>query len=106
MWISFLVWLSSALMPFILLYIIGFGLLVGRPVFDDFLAGAKKGMGTTAEIFPTLAGLFVAVGALRASGFLDFLGQVLEGPAAFFHFPHELIPSPFYGWCLILRLPA
>ncbi len=92
MWISFLVWLSSALMPFILLYIIGFGLLAGRPVFDDFLAGAKKGMGTTAEIFPTLAGLFVAVGALRASGFLDFLGQVLEGPAAFFHFPHELIP--------------
>lgn len=95
MWISFLIWLSSALMPFALLYIIGFGILARRPVFDDFMAGAGKGMKTTAEIFPTLAGLFVAVGALRASGFLDFLGQVLEGPAAFFHFPRELIPVSF-----------
>ncbi len=92
MWISFFIWLSSALVPFAIFYILGFGLLAKRPVFDDFLAGAKEGMKTTAEIFPTLAGLLVAVGALRASGFLDFLGQVLKGPASLLAFPSELVP--------------
>ncbi len=92
MWISFLIWLSSALMPFAVFYIVGFGLLAKRPVFDDFLLGAKEGMKTTAKLLPTLAGLLVSIGVLRASGFLDFLGQVLRGPAEFLHIPAELVP--------------
>lgn len=92
MWISALIWLSSALMPFAVFYIVGFGLLAKRPVFDDFLAGAKEGMETTAQIFPSLAGLLVAVGALRSSGFLDFLGGVLQAPAALLHLPPQLVP--------------
>ncbi len=92
MWISLLIWLSSALMPFAVFYIVGFGLLAKRPVFDDFLAGAKEGMRTTAQIFPCLAGLLIAVGALRSSGFLDFLGDVLQAPAALLHLPAPLVP--------------
>lgn len=92
MWISFLIWLSSALMPFAIFYIIGFGLMAKRPVFDDFLLGARKGMKTTAEIFPTLTGLLVSVGVLRASGFLDFLSACLKGPASILHIPSELVP--------------
>ncbi|MDO5417906.1 MAG: spore maturation protein [Lachnospiraceae bacterium] len=89
---SFFMWISSALMPFAIFYIIGFGLMAKRPVFDDFLIGAKEGMRTTAELFPTLAGLLTAVGVLRASGFLDFLGDILKGPASLFHIPAELVP--------------
>lgn len=92
MWISFLIWLSSALMPFAIFYIVGFGLMAKRPVFDDFLAGAREGMKTAAEIFPTLTGLLVSVSVLRASGFLDFLSQFLKGPAALLHIPAQLVP--------------
>lgn len=92
MWISFLIWLSSALMPFAIFYIVGFGLMAKRPVFDDFLLGAREGMKTTTEIFPTLAGLLVSVGVLRASGFLDFLSECLKGPASILHIPSELVP--------------
>lgn len=49
-------------------------------------------MEITAELFPTLAGLMVAVEVLRASGFLDFLADILRGPAALFRIPAELIP--------------
>ena len=49
----------------------GFGLLCVRPVLDDFIDGAKDGMKTVAGILPTLVGLMVSVGVLRASGFLD-----------------------------------
>jgi len=87
-----LVWLSRYMIPFVICYLIGFGLLSGRPVFDDFLDGAKAGMKTVAGILPTLIGLMTAVGVLRASGFLDALAGWLAVPAAWLHVPKELIP--------------
>lgn len=85
-------WLSAFMIPFVISYIIAFGLLAHRPVFEDFLAGAKDGMKTVAGILPTLIGLMTAVGVLRASGFLDAAERVLGVFAAFVHFPKELIP--------------
>ena len=41
---------------------------------------------------PTLTGLMAAVGVLRASGFLDFLSQVLAPLTERLHFPSELLP--------------
>lgn len=63
-----------------------------RPVFDDFLKGAKDGMKTVVQILPTLIGLMTAVGALRASGFMDYLGECLKGPASWLHIPEQLVP--------------
>jgi len=87
-----LIWLSRYMIPFVICYFIGFGLLSGRPVFDDFLDGVKAGMKTVAGILPTLIGLMTAVGVLRASGFLDALAGWLAAPAAWLHVPKELIP--------------
>mgnify|MGYP001113309909 CR=1 FL=1 len=85
-------WISRMLVPLIVSYIVGFGLLSRRPVFDDFLAGAKDGMQTVIGILPTLIGLMTAVGVLRASGFLDTLSGWLAVPAAWLHLPAPLIP--------------
>lgn len=87
-----MVWLSRLLIPITVSYIVGFGLLSKRPVFDDFLEGAKDGMKTVAGILPTLIGLMTAVGVLRASGLLDALGSWLSVPARWLHLPAELVP--------------
>lgn len=87
-----IVWLSRLLIPITVSYIVGFGLLSKRPVFDDFLEGAKDGMKTVAGILPTLIGLMTAVGVLRASGLLDALGSWLSVPARLLHLPAELVP--------------
>ena len=57
-------WISRILVPMIVSYIVGFGMLSRRPVFDDFLAGAKDGLQTVIRIVPTLTGLMTAVGVL------------------------------------------
>ena len=88
----FILFLSDAMVPLMIFYIVGFGLLSGRPVLDDFIDGAKDGMRTVAGILPTLVGLMVSVGVLRASGFLDFLGEVLKAPAALIHLPPQIVP--------------
>ena len=78
---KFLIFLSEAMVPLMIFYIVGFGLLSGRPVLDDFIDGAKDGMKTV-----------VSVGVLRASGFLDFLGELLQMPAALLHIPPQIVP--------------
>ena len=88
----FILFLTEAMVPLMIFYIVGFGLLSGRPVLDDFIDGAKDGMRTVAGILPTLVGLMVSVGVLRASGFLDFLGEVLKAPAALIHLPPQIVP--------------
>lgn len=89
---TFLMFLSEALVPLVIFYIVGFGILSKRPVFDDFINGAKDGMKTVAGILPTLIGLMTAVGVLRASGFLDFLAELLTKSASFLFLPAPVVP--------------
>ena len=90
--IQILLYLSDMLVPFLILYVVAHGLLARRPVYDDFVKGAKDGLKTVLQILPTLVGLMVAVGVLRASGFLDFLLQALRPLTELVHFPSELVP--------------
>lgn len=45
------------------------------PVYDTFIKGAKKGFLVVIKIMPTLVGLMVAVGILRASGFQEMIAN-------------------------------
>jgi spore maturation protein B len=89
---KFLLFLSECSIPLLVFVIVGNGLMRRQHVYEDFLDGAKKGIRTVAEIMPTLIGLMVAVGILRASGFLDFLSGLLGRVMTFVHFPAELVP--------------
>jgi spore maturation protein B len=90
--IQMILFLSDLLVPFLIFYVVAYGLLMKRPVYDDFVQGAKDGFRTVIQIMPTLIGLMVAVGVLRASGFLDFLSGVLCRVTERLHFPSELVP--------------
>lgn len=61
-------------------------------VYDTFIKGAKNGFFTVIKIMPTLVGLMVAVGVLRASGFLDFLAEIIGSFSRYIGFPGELVP--------------
>ena len=88
----FILFLSEAIVPLLLFYIVGTALVQKKNVYEDFLVGAKKGIKTVVEIMPTLIGLLVAVGVLRASGFLDLIGNLLKEALSETNFPGELIP--------------
>ncbi len=89
---KFLIFLSEISIPLILFYIVGFGILMKCHVYEEFVKGAKDGILTVVKILPTLIGLMVAVGVLRASGCLDMLGQVLGKLTRQIGFPSELVP--------------
>lgn len=83
---------SNLAMPMIILLIVAYGLKEKNKVFDTFLIGAKEGIKTTIQIFPTLIGLFVAIGALRASGILDCITHLASPILNLINFPNELMP--------------
>ena len=85
-------YISNFIVPFILLAIIVYGVLMGTNVYDNFIKGARSGFLMVIKILPTLIGLMVAVGILRASGFLDFLSQLIGNFTAYLGFPGELVP--------------
>ena len=87
-----ILWISQILIPLTVCYIIGFGLLSGRPVFDDFLYGAKEGMQTVVQVLPSLVGLMTAVGVLRASGFLDMISGFIGKFTGKIGLPSPVIP--------------
>ena len=73
---NLILYLSDLILPFVIFYIVASGWLAHRPVYDDFVTGAKKGFQTVLNVMPTLIGLMTGVAVLRASGFLDFLGNL------------------------------
>lgn len=87
-----LIFLSEAVIPLLVFCVVGYGLLQKQKVYDEFIEGAKDGFRTVLEIMPTLIGLMVAVGVLRASGFLDFISALLAGFTQWIGFPAELFP--------------
>lgn len=85
-------YISIIAMPVIILLIISYSYFEKNSVFDIFLDGAKEGIGMVLNIFPTLIGLFVAVGALRNSGILDFIINILSPIIEIIKIPKEIMP--------------
>ena len=83
---------SNLAIPLTILIILLYGILEKNKVFDIFLNGAKEGIEIVVKIFPTLIGLFVAIGALRNSGILDFAIELLYPIIKFLGIPKEIMP--------------
>lgn len=89
---QFLLFLSESIIPLTIFLIVTYGLINRQNIYQDFLKGAKDGFFTVIDILPTLVGLMTAVGILRASGFFNFLSNLLKNLMGPLHFPTELIP--------------
>ena len=85
-------YLSDFIVPLMIFGIICYGITMKIPVYDTFVKGAKDGFLTVIKIMPTMVGLMVAVGVLRASGFLEFLAQMIGKVTQYIGFPGELVP--------------
>lgn len=85
-------YVTEFIVPMIILGIVMYGVLMKVPVYDTFIKGAKSGFLTVIKIMPTLIGLMVGVGVLRASGFLDFIAEGIGQLTGYIGFPGELVP--------------
>ena len=90
--INMINFLSNLAMPLIILVIVFYGVVEKKEVFDKFVEGAKEGIKIVVNIFPTLIGLFLAVGTLRSSGVIDIVIKILDPLLNIVNFPTEIMP--------------
>jgi len=84
--------ISSVAMPTIILVIIVYGLIERKKVYDTFLNGAKEGIEVVVKMFPTLIAIFVAVGALRSSGVIDLIVNLIQPITNLIKIPSQIMP--------------
>lgn len=88
-----LLFLSDTIIPLLIFYIVGTGLMQRQNIYEEFIHGAEDGFHTVIKIMPTLTGLMVAVGILRASGLLEAVSSLLGSLIGGHILPAEIIPA-------------
>ena len=87
--------LSNIIIPALIFYIVAYGVIHHTNVYEDFIKGAEDGFHTVIKIMPTLIGLMMAVGILRASGFLEFFGGLIGKITEPMGLPAPIVPLIF-----------
>ena len=87
-----MIYISAIIVPLTIAIIVFCGLTENKKVYDLFCEGAKDGIKMTVKMFPTLIGIFLAIGMLRSSGLLDFISNFLANFLKYFNVPTEIIP--------------
>lgn len=85
-------YLSTIAVPMVILLIIAYGVIEKNKVYDTFIEGAKEGMQVVVNIFPTLVGIFLAVGALRSSGLIELIINIIKPIIEILRIPAEIMP--------------
>lgn len=83
---------SNWLIPGIFLVIVVYAAVGGIDVFETFLQGAKEGLQTVANMFPSLLILMAAVSIFKASGALELLVSALQPMASLVGMPKDVLP--------------
>ena len=84
--------LSDLMIPLTFAIILLYALSKKIPVYDTFIDGAKDGFKTVLTILPTIIGLMVAVGMLRASGIIDIINGLIAPLTDQLGYPTEAVP--------------
>ena len=84
--------ISNMILPTVILLIVAIGLGRRKDVYALFIKGAEDGFMTVIKIMPTLIGLMMAVGILRASGFFDLLSIIITPVVKVLALPAEVVP--------------
>lgn len=78
----------------LLLFIIGillYGYVKKRPIYEDFVEGAKEGFSTAIQLIPYLVAMLIAIAVLRASGVLDLIIDGIAALLTLFGLPTDFV---------------
>ena len=85
--------ISTLILPVLILTILCWGITKKQPIYEQFIDGAKDGFNVAIKIIPYLIAIMICTSALRASGAIELLQNLLIPIFNFFKIPIE---DPFY----------
>lgn len=85
-------YLSEIIIPFVIVFVIGYGIIEKKNVYDIFIKGAKNGVKIVIKLFPTLLAIFLAINMLRNSGLVGFIINLVKPILNILNIPVEIMP--------------
>lgn len=82
----------SAILPILMIFVFGYGLIRKTSVFSLFCDGVKDGLNVCLQIFPTLLLMLVSVAVFRSSGAMDLLISFLAPLCQTLSIPPQILP--------------
>ncbi len=92
---KFIQYFSNSAIIFMISFVVLYGILEKKNVFEIFMQGVIEGEKLVISLFPTWLGLFVAVGMLKASGLIDFVVETVYSIIKNFFVFKEILPLIF-----------
>lgn len=80
------------IIPFIVLFVILFGIFKRIDVYDSFVSGSKEGIIIIKKMFPSMLGMILAINIFTSSGAVNYLFSFLKPIFSFFNIPFEILP--------------
>ncbi len=84
--------LSSLMIPFLVLFILIYGILKKQNVYDLFIEGAKESFDMIISLFPSMLAMILGVNILVKSGVITFLFSFLSNILSILKIPLEVLP--------------
>ncbi len=84
--------ISNLIIPFMVLYIIIYGVKKRVNVYDEFLDGASESFSMVAKIFPCLLAMMLGVNIFLKSGVLNFILNFLNPFFEMIKIPIQVLP--------------
>lgn len=85
-------YISNLIIPIMVLFIIGYGIVKKVNVYDEFLSGATESFDMIFKIFPSLLAMILGVNIFIKSGVLSFIYQLIEPFFEFIRVPIQVFP--------------
>ena len=92
---NLLIYISSLIIPFIVVMVVLYGCLEKVDIYNCFTKGAQEGIRTVIGILPVLIGLITAVTVLRESRLIDMFCEGVKPVADILNIPTKIIPLGF-----------
>ena len=84
--------ISTLIIPVIVLGIVGYGIYKNVNVYDVFIEGAMESFDMIIKIFPNLIAMILSINILLSSNVLNILQSVLQPLLSLIEVPFEIIP--------------
>lgn len=78
--------------PFILVFVISYGLFKKTNVYESFISGVKDGFPLIMKMFPSLLAMILAINVFTNSGIVEDFFSFLKPALALLNIPFDILP--------------
>lgn len=86
---------SAIILPFVVLFIMVYGISKKVSIYDVFLEGAHESFDFILGMFPCMLAMVLGVNIFLKSGFLSFVFEFMDPLLNLLHLPVEVLPLAF-----------